>query len=214
MTVILYIGALRNAYGFLNRPFDAEDAMARRKTVLRKTPHDGRIWLELAQLVAPGANQPQLDLDRIAAAEPCYINAMVYSNDAYDTVKSALAARVWALLDPANILKARDISTLPAMQRAKLDSVVHCPTLARVRHPDQHLRQHRRSKRPLRRYPRRSPRDHETVDTGCSTRVMQGRNLDEPFGLHLPAGHDHLLSLFILAQIPAPRPASRAANRR
>lgn len=104
--------------------------MARRKTVLPKTPYDGRIWLELAQLVDPGANQPQLDLDRIAAAEPGYINAMVYFNSAHDTVKSAIAAKVRAVLDPANILKARDISTLPAMERAKLDSASTAPSCA------------------------------------------------------------------------------------
>lgn len=132
-TVLRYLGALEGAEQFLNQKWDRDEAIVRLKKVLTKTPYADRIWSQLGQLIAFRNGYMEIDLDSLAAAEPYFINGMVYSNYDYDSLSTAISTKAGALVKPSSDSKKGDISGLSPAERARLDEVFNCPLLRQMR---------------------------------------------------------------------------------
>ena len=133
-TVLKYVGALQNAQQYVHQQFDIDDAISRLKKVLTKTLYAAEVWSRLGEFTAIPGNYQFFDLDLFAAAEPYFINGMVYSNYDYPSLASAVSTKSWAIIDmPSGMVSDVDMSGLSKAERARLDDVVNCPMIRQMR---------------------------------------------------------------------------------
>lgn len=132
LVVTNYVGTAMDAEGNLGTVADANDLIARLKRLLAQVPYSARAWQLLGELTGRDVAFGVVDLDAIAEAEPYFIDAAVYSNYDYDMVWALVSGKAWAIIDPTNVMNARDISTLPANELQRLDEVVHCPLIRQL----------------------------------------------------------------------------------
>ncbi len=92
--------------------------------MLSVAPYDGTAWLQLAQLTSEDGS-----LAGIEAAQPYFENAVVYLNYRYDIVLAMPRVKLEKIVDPRNVLKARDISALSPEELAELIRIIHCPII-------------------------------------------------------------------------------------
>ena len=128
-----YIFTLNRKADSIGEPFDRDEAIRRLKVFLHGAPYDGPGWLALARATLTGYPFTEVDLDRIAGAEPYFTNAIVYSNYSYDALKAVVEAKIPAVADKTAGGKPIDMSALSPEDRAKLDRIVNCPLVVEFR---------------------------------------------------------------------------------
>ncbi len=129
LAVNRYVAIAMDAEEVLGVKLDAADLTVRLQRLLAQVPYSARSWQFLGDMTGRDVAFGKIDLDALAAAEPYYINAVVYSNYDYDMVSALVSAKFWAIIDPANVTQDRDISALTAGELQQLDEVVHCPMI-------------------------------------------------------------------------------------
>ena len=132
IAVTSYVAVRQDAADNLGMDLQADDLIRRLQHLLARVPYSGRAWRSLADLTSRDVPVGKVDLDMMARVEPYYINAVVYSNYDPDMLASLVWGKYWAIMDPTNILKTRDITGLSVADRQRLDEVVHCPMLRQM----------------------------------------------------------------------------------
>lgn len=132
IAVTHYVAVRQDAVETMGLDLQADDLILRLQHLLTRVPYSGLAWRALADLTSRDVPFGAVDLDMMARVEPYYINAVVYSNYDPDMLASLVWGKYWAIMDPTNILKTRDISGLSVTDRQRLDEVVHCPMLRQM----------------------------------------------------------------------------------
>jgi hypothetical protein len=130
--VTAYVATALEAEQNLSTPPDVPDLIRRLQRLLARVPWSADAWALLGDLTGRTNAPGQVDLDQIAAVEPYYINAVVYSNYAHSAVKSLIWTKFWAIIDVRNLVNDVDVSGLTPAERARYDEVVYCPLIRQM----------------------------------------------------------------------------------
>lgn len=130
--VTAYVGNALDAEQNLGTALDVPDLIRRLQRLLTEVPWSADAWVMLGDLTGRTETPGQVDLDQIAAVEPYYINAVVYSNYNHSALKSLVWTKFWAIIDVRNLVNDVDISGLAPEERARYDEVVHCPLIRQM----------------------------------------------------------------------------------
>lgn len=130
--VTAYVATALEAEQNLGIAPDVPDLIRRLQRLLADLPWSADGWALLGDLTFRTDTPLVLDLDKIARAEPFYINAVVYSNYSHSALKSLVWTKFWAIIDIRNLMNDVDVSGLTTAERAQYDAVVHCPMIRQM----------------------------------------------------------------------------------